>query len=895
MKTKILKIVGIVVLTSLTLLWITPYLFKGKISSFVKDRFHKDLKAHADFSDVNISWFRHFPKISVGLNNLRIVGVGEFEGDTLISAKQLDIACNLGSFFPGDSIKISTLIFNEPRVRAIVHKDGHSNWDILKADSSPSNIASSEKTLKLEIKSYAIHNGYVYYEDGLKNIVSEIFNLEHEGKGNFGSDLFKLKTKTTADAINFNFGGTIPYRVSAKTKMNLTFEVENKAHKYSFNTDEIFLNDLKLHTDGFFQWINDSSYNMDIKFSAPSDKFKNILSMLPSVYQKDFASIKSNGLANFNGFVKGKYDEKHSPAYRVNLDIKNGSFQYPDLPMGMENIGLAVAVENPDGQPDHAAIEISRGHVEINDDKLDFHLSAKNPKSKPFIDFAFIGKLDLANISKIIKLEPGTKLTGVLDADITAKGVIPGMEKQKKDQFQSKGNFELKDFQFVSKLYPGGIGLNDLSLIFNSKNILIDHLEGEYLSSHINATGALNNLFAFALNIRPLNASIDLDADDVNLRDWLTAGRGPKTNGHENSNFIVPKNVDLLMHVKSDKLHYDDVDLQHLNGNLAISDGTVQLDHIKAESLEGTIEMNGTYSTWQSDEYPEIAFDYDVKGMDIQKTFFAFNTLQKLMPVGKYMSGKFNAQMSLNGRLGNDMAPELQSLHGEGNVSLLDASMKDFGPLDKLSESLDIATLQVLLLRDTRADFSYKNMKVTVAPFIAHGGDIDMEVAGTHGFDQTLSYNVSLKVPRDQLGKKGTVFVKNVVKEAAKKGIPVKLKDAVIMNVKMAGTINTPDVKTDMNSVVDNAELDLKRELNDFVNAKLDSAEQQLHQPPATKKQMAVQASYKTRNNSKTKSSSATTHKNTSHKATKKKQKNTRKYYSSNSKKDKTVASNRKK
>ena len=145
-------------------------------------------------------------------------------------------------------------------------------------------------------------------------------------------------------------------------------------------------------------------------------------------------------------------------------------------------------------------------------------------------------------------------------------------------------------------------------------------------------------------------------------------------------------------------------------------------------------------------------------------------------------------------------------------------------PLDKLSQSLEIAELKDIPLKDVKADFSFKSGKVEVSPFLVHAKDIDMEIGGTHGFDQSLDYAVNLKVPRNQLGSKGSMFVKNVVVQAADKGIPVKLKDAVSMDVKMSGTINSPDVKTDMDAVVDKAASDLKKEVNDFVNAKLDSA-----------------------------------------------------------------------
>ena len=111
------------------------------------------------------------------------------------------------------------------------------------------------------------------------------------------------------------------------------------------------------------------------------------------------------------------------------------------------------------------------------------------------------------------------------------------------------------------------------------------------------------------------------------------------------------------------------------------------------------------------------------------------------------------------------------------------------------------------------------------------------------------------------------------------------------MNVKMSGTINAPDVKEDMDAVVDNAEADLKKEVNAFVNAKLDSAKRQLHNPPRTdKKKLMVQTSNKSK--SKSKKSVASSHKSSKHTVSKKKHKKATRNYTASSKKDKRVASN---
>jgi AsmA-like C-terminal region len=881
MKSKILKITGITLLVLTAFVGAAPWLFKGKITSLVKARADRDLRAHVSFSGVDISLFRNFPKITIGLDNLQVTCVGEFQDDTLITARQFDLTCTVGSLISGDSIKVSSITLNEPRFHVVVHLNGHANWNIMKSDEYPGDhVDSSARAVNWGIKRYTVHSGYIEYLNESKNIHLEVFNLEQEGRGNFSSELFTLKTKTTADAVNFDYSGAIPCRLSAKAQIDLALHVDSKTHTWSFNTDQVSFNDLKLHTEGFFQWINDSSYNMNIKFKAPSTQFKNILSMLPALYQKDFASIESNGQVNFNGFIRGKYDEKHVPSYHTNLYVQNGYFKYPDLPVPVEHIQLGLQIDNPDGITDHTTINISEGHVEIDKDTVDLHVFLKNTKTKPFIDFAFIGKLDLANMSKAIKLDPGGRLSGLLDAKMYAKGNIPGPEKRKKDNFQSSGNLTLTNFSYASIAYPRGIALDELVVDFNPKNVLIRSLKGAYHATLIEATGSLNDLYDFALGNKPLSASLDVKTEEFNLREWVRSDLDTIISGAAlvNKPFIVPDHIIFTINAEAAKFHFDNLDLQNVSGRLEIADQTVHFHQVKANGLDGDIMVEGSYSTLESSENPEIALTYDVKGLDIQKTFFAFNSIRKIMPVAKFMAGNIDAHMSLNGILHNDMTTDPASLQGEGNVHLLTGSLKDFSPMDKLSHSLDIAVLKDMPLKDVSADFSFKGGKVVVSPFTTHSNDIDMAIAGTHGFDQSLDYNINFKIPRQQLGKKGTLFVKNVVTQAADKGIPVNLNDAVSMNVKMSGMINAPDVKEDMDAVVDNAAADLKKEVNAFVNAKLDSAKRQLHNPSATsKKKLMVQTSYKSK--STTKGKKTITHKSKTHSNTKKKHKKATRNY----------------
>ena len=61
-----------------------------------------------------------------------------------------------------------------------------------------------------------------------------------------------------------------------------------------------------------------------------------------------------------------------------------------------------------------------------------------------------------------------------------------------------------------------------------------------------------------------------------------------------------------------------------LSGNLVIADQTVQFHQVKASGLDGDIMLEGSYSTLESRESPEIALTYDVKGLGYSKNIFCF-------------------------------------------------------------------------------------------------------------------------------------------------------------------------------------------------------------------------------------------------------------------------------
>src|SRR5687768_9626970 len=121
---KTLKITGIILLVLILAAIAIPYFFKDKIVAFAKTEINKNVNARVDFTDVDISFFRRFPRVAVALENLQVIGLDEFSKDTLISSKNIDVAVNLMSIISGNNMKIYSITVNQPRIRALVTKDG---------------------------------------------------------------------------------------------------------------------------------------------------------------------------------------------------------------------------------------------------------------------------------------------------------------------------------------------------------------------------------------------------------------------------------------------------------------------------------------------------------------------------------------------------------------------------------------------------------------------------------------------------------------------------------------------------------------------------------------------------------------------------------------------------
>lgn len=89
-KERITKIVKIFTISLLLLIAFTlslPFIFTDTITQKVKATANTHLDGELNFKDTNLSFFKHFPSLTLTLNELNLNGSAPYKKESLINAK----------------------------------------------------------------------------------------------------------------------------------------------------------------------------------------------------------------------------------------------------------------------------------------------------------------------------------------------------------------------------------------------------------------------------------------------------------------------------------------------------------------------------------------------------------------------------------------------------------------------------------------------------------------------------------------------------------------------------------------------------------------------------------------------------------------------------------------
>ncbi len=795
---KFLKVSAIVIVSILIILIILPFAFKGKIKDAIQNAANKNLNAQVTFADVNLSFIRSFPNVSVNIDSLTIKGTEQFEGDTLASIPDFYASVNFMSIVRGSNFEVRKVNIDSPRIFLKVLSDGTANWNIMKEDTTAvTDTVTEPSEFKVSLKRLTISDAFVVYDDKSLDFYFSAGDLDHTLSGDLTATITDLDTKTQIENLLVSYGG-IRYLNKAKATLNSRITADLDKFSFSFPDAQLLLNDLELLANGVFE-MPDNGYDMDIKFQAVRNDFKSFLSLVPAVYAKDFEQVTASGKMGFSGYVKGHYDDNTLPAFGLNLNIDNGMFKYPDLPGSVDKIFVNANIDNQTGDPDNTKITVDKLSLEMLGNPVNGHLFATTPVSDPYLDASFKGRVDLADVSKVYPLEEGDQLSGIVDADFEIKGRQSQVEKQQFDDFKANGLVVISNLKYKTESFDQPIDIREAQFRLSPKTVDMPSMFVKLGNNDLSLQGAISNYLAYAFDKGSLNGTMNVQSEYFNLNDLMSDDNESQSNTAttELSVIEVPENIDFTLRSSFKKVIYDKIELNNLSGNVILRDQAVVLNDVKFNTLDGLMTMNGSYST-KNPEVPVVDFAMNINEVDIKKAFESFVTVEKLVPIARQTSGKVSTSLQITSQLGKDMMPVPATLNGSGNLTSPKLSVNNLNTFNKIADALKMEQFKSFSLDKINLSFAIEAGKLFVKPFNTTLAKIPTEISGWNSMDQTMEYTMKMAVPTSTLGGAANQVLNNLVTQANAKGANFSVGQTVPVAVIVSGMVSDPKVQVSL-------------------------------------------------------------------------------------------------
>ncbi|MCC5930510.1 MAG: AsmA family protein [Cyclobacteriaceae bacterium] len=462
--------------------------------------------------------------------------------------------------------------------------------------------------------------------------------------------------------------------------------------------------------------------------------------------------LNMRGMLDMTLKASGIYDSVRNIIPRTNFKatLREGYVKSNELPKAIDQLSLDASFICETGKMQDGRFELSSFLMKMGDDALEASLLLQNLTDYTW-DLKASGSLDLGVISEYYPSE-GMNYKGKLLANLETRGRYSDVEAGRYDRFPTSGFMELNNFYFQSVDLPNAFEMPTSKLIFNPQSMEIQGLKATMGSSDFAVEGQVSNYIAYIFKDEVIKGSMRLNSQRLDINELMTGEESSEEDTTRLEVIEVPTNIDFEFSAEIGKIFYDNLSLNDAKGKLIVRDGIINMQDLRFGLLGGNIAMNGIYDP-RNPALPVFNYNMEITRLSIPSAFTSFSTVQKFAPFSQFMNGDFNSKFSINGVLGQDMMPKLETLTANGIIEIADAYMKQTRLVSGITSLTRMSSAnEDLQIKDLLLSFGIKDGRASVRPFDLKIANQVATIDGSVGLDGSLRYAASTEVPAGVAG-----------------------------------------------------------------------------------------------------------------------------------------------
>ncbi|MEX2599997.1 MAG: AsmA-like C-terminal region-containing protein [Balneolaceae bacterium] len=329
---------GIAACLLLTVGVLNLYFTDDRLREMILPQIENRLGVEAEADHLSITLFRSFPHIGLQVDGLKMADPA---GEPVLEMERMNLSVRLIPIFRSE-FDFARLDMHSPSLWYRVYADSTSNLDrLLEGQEEPDEDAES---VTVRIPSIELRNGSLFYSSDLDSSRIDLAGLDAEIGLQF-EDLLHTTTDARLQSLSLYMDHSwllrdLPLQLRQKSTVDLADE------RLNLTEGVLSIRGLRLNLEGSLaSWSGDET-ELEMSFESASDDFGELLGLAPPAYSEYLQGLETGGELALSGTVSGIWSDSELPWLTMNVAVREGYLQNPDLPEPIRDITLNFNANN---------------------------------------------------------------------------------------------------------------------------------------------------------------------------------------------------------------------------------------------------------------------------------------------------------------------------------------------------------------------------------------------------------------------------------------------------------------------------------------------------------------------------------------------------------------------
>lgn len=740
----LLKVAGGIIILLLIAGILVTTIFGNDIKQLVINEINKRLKTEVRVNgEIEFSIYRNFPFASVTFHNVEVRESFPESKKNLLKTERVDILFNLIDIWRKNYV-IKKIVVGKGNLNVRINKSGKPNYTIFK---------SSEDTSKfsVDIRSISFSDLDVEYDDKLHE---HLYSLQfHQGElsGIFSDTEFELKLESAFFCRNL-FISSKDFLKEKEVELESRFLINTEKGTYKIKNAKLAIQGIHFSVDGTVQEKPKSTF-IDFSVTAEKSGIESFAGILPNEYGKYLREYRSKGNISLSGTIRGDYSEKVNPEINFRFAVKGGSISHEKLSSSFQNVNLTVLYSNgPAKNLRSSLVAFKDGNATFRGKPIQASFEMKD-FINPFLNFKINTSLDLKEMFPLFHLDDVNDMSGELILNnIYYSGYAKALNsKVNLAATQAGGEVVLKNVN-VSANRSEIENING-SLKLDRNNFIINDLKFNAGKSDLQLSGRFVNLIPYLLSLNAdsnESASVGIDvtvnSDILNWEELLKPQMDKATNTPPSED-VIPAAFDMLngkVAANIRKFSYDKFRGENIQGTVLFTADNIFFNNISLNAESGSIVANGKLDKSDKDAL-KLESSFTFSNINIHQLFYECNNWGQDAITDKNLQGIASSTFVLKAGW-NKATFDDKQLVVVGDISIDKGELNDFAPMKALSAFVKISDLEHIRFSRLSNQVEIRNRTVNIPMTKISTNVLNLEVSGSHTFDNMIDYKVKLNL-----------------------------------------------------------------------------------------------------------------------------------------------------